>query len=280
MNVCSVTCMLGPCSMPRQKMTSEQDIDSDLVAELLPFFIDDVVKRLGSIEQMVVSFSKNLDVKPDSFELLRNVHSIKGSAASFGFPTIALVSHHLEDYIIATGNFSEAAVDGMLEHVRAIGAIVESRRDPGNEEGRRLLKSLPDFHPTQARLRAQGQKTVLFIGPRNIQLRLMEPEIRAGGFRLVALSSSFQGIESAIRTRPDLILISNIIDILDGVDVARMIHAAEMTHHIPLVVVASKLDAEPVRSRLNRTGEQILVVRKGEDFAADFAYAIVRLGVV
>ena len=67
-------------------MTSEQDIDSDLVAELLPFFIDDVVERLGSVEQMVVSFSKNLDVKPDSFELLRNVHSIKGSAASFGFP--------------------------------------------------------------------------------------------------------------------------------------------------------------------------------------------------
>jgi hypothetical protein len=28
-------------------MTSEQDIDSDLVAELLPFFIDDVVERLG-----------------------------------------------------------------------------------------------------------------------------------------------------------------------------------------------------------------------------------------
>ena len=69
-------------------MTSEQDIDSDLVAELLPFFIDDVVERLGSVEQMVVSFSKNLDIKTDSFELLRNVHSIKGSAASFGFPTI------------------------------------------------------------------------------------------------------------------------------------------------------------------------------------------------
>jgi chemotaxis protein histidine kinase CheA len=260
-------------------MTSEQDIDSDLVAELLPFFIDDIVERLGSIEQMVVSFSKNLDVKPDSFELLRNVHSIKGSAASFGFPTIALISHHLEDYIIATGNFSETAVDGMLEYIHAIGAIVEARRDPGNEEGRRILKSLPDFHPTRNIQRAQGQKTVLFIGPRNIQLRLMEPEIRAGGFRLVVLSSSFQGIESAIRTRPDLILIliSNIIDIMDGVDVARMIHAAEITQHIPLVVVASKLDAEPVRNRLN---EKIHVVRKGEDFAADFAYAIVRLGVV
>jgi hypothetical protein len=53
-----------------------------------------------------------------------------------------------------------------------------------------------------------------------------------------------------------------------------------MTQHIPLVVVASKLDAEPVRNRLNRLNEKILVVRKGEDFAADFAYAIVRLGVV
>ncbi len=157
---------------------------------------------------------------------------------------------------------------------------MEARRDPGNEEGRRILKSLPDFHPTQALLRAQGQKTVLFIGPRNIQLRLMEPEIRAAGFRLVVLSSSFQGVESAIRTRPDMILISNIIDILDGVDVARMIHAAEITQHIPLVVVASKLDAEPVRNRLNRLNEKILVVRKGEEFAADFAYAIVRLGVV
>jgi chemotaxis protein histidine kinase CheA len=243
--------MFDMWSIPRQEMTIEQDIDSDLVAELLPFFIDDVVERLGSVEQMVVSFSKSLGVKPDSFELLRNIHSIKGSAASFGFPTIALISHHLEDYIIATGNFSETAVDGILEHLRAIGAIVEARRDPGNEEGRRILKSLPDFHPSQAILRAQGQKTVLFIGPRNIQLRLMEPEIRAGGFRLVALSSSFQGIESAIRTRPDLILISNIIDILSGVDVARMIHAAEMTQHVPIVIVASKLDAEPVRSRLN-----------------------------
>src|SRR3954451_16554166 len=103
---------------------------------------------------MLVSFSKSSDSKPDSFELLRNVHSIKGSAASFGFPTIALISHHLEDYIIATGNFSETAVDGMLNPPHTMGAIVEPRRDPGNEEGRRILKSLPDFHPTQALLRA------------------------------------------------------------------------------------------------------------------------------
>ena len=41
----------------------------------------------------------------------------------------------------------------------------------------------------------------------------------------------------------------------------------------------SKKLPEPVRNRLNRLNEKILVVRKGEDFAADFAYAIVRLGV-
>ncbi|UEM06431.1 Hpt domain-containing protein [Skermanella rosea] len=261
-------------------MASDHNIDADLVAELLPFFIDDVIERLGTVEEMVVRFSKETTVKPDSFELLRHVHSIKGAAASFGFPTIALIAHHLEDYIIATGNFRESAVEGILEHVQAIGRIVESRRDPGIEEGRRVLKSLPDFHPSPALRRTAAQRTVLFIGPRNIQLRLMEPEIRATGFRLVALSNSFQGIESAIRTRPDLILISNIIDILDGVDVARMIRVCEVTQSIPLIVVASKLDAEPVGARLRRQGGGILVVRKGEDFAADFAKALVALDVV
>jgi CheY-like chemotaxis protein len=191
-----------------------------------------------------------------------------------------MISHHLEDYIIATGNFRETAVDGIIEHLRAIGSIVDARRDPGSEEGRRVLQSLPDFHPSPAQRRSASQRTVLFIGPRNIQLRLMEPEIRATGFRLVALSSSFQGIESAIRTRPDLILISNIIDILDGVDVAHMIRVCEVTQAIPLIVVASKLDAEPVSARLGHQDDRMLVVRKGEDFAADFAKAIVALDVV
>jgi hypothetical protein len=50
-----LACMLIRYSTPGQQMTSEKDIDSDLVAELLPFFIDDVVERLGNVEQMVVS---------------------------------------------------------------------------------------------------------------------------------------------------------------------------------------------------------------------------------
>jgi HPt (histidine-containing phosphotransfer) domain-containing protein/CheY-like chemotaxis protein len=261
-------------------MPTDPNIDADLVAELLPFFIDDVVERLSNLENMVVEYGKSRDTKPDSFELLRNVHSIKGAAASFGFPTIALIAHHLEDYIVAAGAFTETAVNGMLEHMRAIGTIVDLRRDPGTEEGRRILKALPDFLAPHQLPRSATQCTVLFIGPRNIQLRLMEAEIRAGGFRLVALSSSFQGIESAIRARPDFILVSNIIDILDGVDVARMIRACEMTRQIPVAIVASKLDAEPVCARLRRQGDRFMVVRKGEDFASDFAKALVALRVV
>jgi len=49
--------MLGRYFIPRQQMTIEKDIDSDLVAELLPFFIDDVVERLPRLAPVVGWFS-------------------------------------------------------------------------------------------------------------------------------------------------------------------------------------------------------------------------------
>ena len=46
-------------------MASDHTIDADLVAELLPFFIDDVIERLGTVEEMVA-----LGAAPERIQVL------------------------------------------------------------------------------------------------------------------------------------------------------------------------------------------------------------------
>jgi HPt (histidine-containing phosphotransfer) domain-containing protein len=101
------------------------------------------------------------------------------------------------------------------------------------------------------------------------------------GSHAIVRGSSFQGIEIAARTRPDLILVCNVVDILSGIEIARMLRTMQVTRNIPLLFIKSEIADPQARARLLATlPAGVEVVRKGRHLSDDLANALVNTKVI
>jgi len=252
----------------------------DIAAELIPFFIDDVRQKLERLEQIVEKFVVSFERNEDYYELLRIVHSIKGMAGSFNFPTVGIIAHRLEDYLGQTNRFTRQTGNHIYEYSGAILRIVDAGRDPG-DGGHAVVRGLPAAKPIDFVVDGRKPIETLFIGPKNFQFAIVEAELNACGCHVIGVASSFQGIEIAARTRPDLILVCNVVDILSGVEISRMLRTMQVTRNIPLLFVMSEQPDPQARARLFATlPTGVEVVRKGPHLSDDLAHALITVKVI
>ena len=97
-----------------------------------------------------------------------------------------------------------------------------------------------------------------------------EREPRNCGYRVTSAYSFFEALELTVRTRPDLVISSAILDNLSGVDLACSIGAIAPTRGIPFALLTS-FDAG--HDAIRGLPEHAAILRKGESFGEDPANA-------
>jgi HPt (histidine-containing phosphotransfer) domain-containing protein len=257
-----------------------QSID-EVLTDLIPMFLDDIEQK---IPQLFAVVNKLPDVgrKTDDFlEFIRLIHSIKGSAPSFGFPFLGVICHKLEDYIANTVHFSPRSVSDIKFYLNKILEIAEQRIDPGEAAGFAIFKDLPS--PIDFDHLAIDPKSLhaLFIGPRDVQFRILEAELTACGIRTMVSASSFHGLELAVRTRPDFIMVANVVDVLGGMEIVSMLRAVKILQKTPIMFLKTEVGNEPPPSSgRQELPDKVRVVRKGRPFSEDFADALTSLNIL
>jgi HPt (histidine-containing phosphotransfer) domain-containing protein len=257
-------------------------LDADeIIAQLLPMFFEDMREKLETLDVLRRNLSRQSQRGEEFFEFMRLVHSIKGTAPSFGLSTVGLIAHKLEEYMLATNGFSRKAEVDTARYLDRMAEIIESGREPSERTCQDIIKGLPapvDFGQVMP---TRGVIQALFIAPKNIQSRMVEAELRNCGCNVTIAQSSFQGLELAVRLRPDLIMVSNIIDTLGGVEVVQMLKVMGPTRNIPTMFVKSEIK-DPVQRAALRAAipPGVPVVRKGRCFPEDFASALLELRVI
>jgi two-component system, chemotaxis family, sensor kinase CheA len=115
-----------------------------VLARLTTEFIDTCRERMDDVEAKVSTLAahKN-DPSDDLSAVKRTIHSIKGQAGTFGFPTIGRIAEALEAYIDAIGRPKAGNLDAIRDHLDAIRKIVERRENPSPEEEARIVRDLP-----------------------------------------------------------------------------------------------------------------------------------------
>ncbi len=91
---------------PPLRSTLEGDPD---MAELVGLFVGDLPQRINSIEQ-AWSTKRAADIQ-------RLAHQLRGSSASYGFPTIGESAARLEDSILALGSTPTDSLDTLRRSV-------------------------------------------------------------------------------------------------------------------------------------------------------------------
>jgi two-component system cell cycle response regulator DivK len=82
-------------------------------------------------------------------------------------------------------------------------------------------------------------KRILMIEDQEDNRRIMRDLLSANGYELIEAITGEEGLTSAERERPDLILMDIQLPGLDGYEVTRRIKANSALSHIPIIAVTS-----------------------------------------
>jgi two-component system chemotaxis sensor kinase CheA len=91
-------------------------------------FLSETREHLNNMSRLVVTLEKDPSDREGIDSLFRDVHSIKGMAASMGYAHTAELAHHLEDLMDGfrkNGTVPEEAVDRLLEGVDLLEGLLE-----------------------------------------------------------------------------------------------------------------------------------------------------------
>lgn len=241
-------------------------------AQMRGEFMDEAGDILNQLD-IVIGNLRSGQEKPDSGlkKLQRFVLTLKNSATAAGFPLVQLVMHRLEDYLDALKEIPIIALDDIVifsEKTRAL--LDENAAQP---EAADLVRQLPakrsNFEVGDVAL--PDPVEVLMVIKEKTAGLLFERELRACGLRVTILQSSFQAIEMAVRTKPDYIIISGVLDELSGIDLVTAFSAMPTTSAIAVSLLTS-MDANS--PELKKLPAAVSLIRKnhfGDDLATAMA---------
>jgi len=82
-------------------------------------------------------------------------------------------------------------------------------------------------------------KRILVIEDNEENLYLMRFLLKKTGYAVIEAKTGFQGIESAVKEKPDLILMDIQLPDIDGLEATRRIRLSEADDTVPIVAVTS-----------------------------------------
>jgi chemotaxis protein histidine kinase CheA len=201
--------------------------------------------------------------------LYGDAHSLKGSGGTAGFHFLSKVAHALEDYLSACAwQVDRNNLGDVHRFLDAMRDSLEDEHSGDNPDGQAILDSLPKgnlagspaYQPAQPTLRAMVvnlSKTANAIVTRALQ---------AQGASVEVMPTASDALGAAVRSRPEVILLSGIMTELYASDFVGAIRAMGPTSHAYIGVVTSLPESH---SALNRLPKDCRVFRQSGRLYAD-----------
>src|SRR5258707_3436570 len=115
----------------------------------------------------------------------------------------------------------------------------------------------------------------MLVTPTRTIAKLLSQQIIACGFRVNSVQDPIEGLTMAVRTRPDMIITSQAMKGMTGVDLICALKAIAVTQPIPAAILTSQ---ELTTTVFERLPKGVVILRTGEQFADDFGAAIAQFG--
>ena len=247
-------------------------IDS-FTASMRGEFIDETGETLNSLDIITGNLRSGQEKSEASLPKLRGMaNGLKNSAAAAGFPLVQLVMHRLGDYLEALKDTPAQALDDIQQFSDKARQLIAASA-PAIDSAE-LVRQLPakrySFDVKDVAL--PNPVEVLMVIKEKTAGMLFERELRACGLRVNMLQNSFEAIEMAVRTKPDYIIISGVLDELSGIDLCSAFAAMPTTQKIPVSLLTS-MDANS--PELKKLPASISLIRKNH-FGDDLANALAK----
>ncbi len=208
-------------------------------------------------------------------DIKRIVHSIKGSAGSFDFPTISHIAHAFEDYLEFAGDQARIPVNPARRFIQAMDNILLNDQNPGPQEAGQILENLPVPGYSDSAGSKTGTKatqhvniigSAIMVMPKSVQRKIIGRELAGFGLRVINVETGLQAIDLALGMRPRLIVTTMELDHMNGLELANALahfHATEKTR----IAVLTTNDTAAVTDAMIQPMARI--IRKGPTYGRD-----------
>ncbi|MDH5544202.1 MAG: Hpt domain-containing protein [Gammaproteobacteria bacterium] len=91
----------------------------DFTAKLKEHYLEALPGMLDELESSIVDMENSSNPRESYFSIYRQIHSMKGSGGTYGFPIISTVCHQFEDYLSTlekNSSFSRTEINNILAY--------------------------------------------------------------------------------------------------------------------------------------------------------------------
>ena len=228
-------------------MNTPENIYDNLLATLRGEFIDEAEENHNNLDLVLENTRAGKEDSKDALMQVRRIaHSLKGSSGVADFPLVSLVMHRMEDYLDNVSELDEIIIDDLqvfLDKSREFSSLnIDQRSIDSAELSRQLpekrIEGIGGREEAGADIQVDIIEAMMVIKEKTSGL-LFERELRAAGMRVTTVRSSFEAIEMAVRTKPDIVIVSGVLDELTGVDVASALKCMPKTSNISVALLTS-----------------------------------------
>jgi len=254
------------------------DKQQELIQQLALEYRDSASDLLSGVEDILAAGHESGELSTeDRDSIYRVAHSLKGLAASFDHSVTSVVAHRFEDYLSDLKEIGPTHIAGIQKFVDSIGDLVDGTVKESNVNAAEFIRKLPsrpsaDFGDVVAQ-----DIEVFVVMPDDAVSRHVMRELQACGYRVTREGNSFKAIEIASMTRPDLIIVTGVLDALSGVDLVSAFRAMPATGAIPVALITADTKEEAIADGLP---DHVPVIRKGTDFGDDLTDALSEVGIL
>jgi len=240
-------------------------------------FIEEVRDILNGLDVLIGNVRSRTASPVDGLaQIRREMTNVEMRGATLDQPMVNIVAHRMGEYMSELKTLDDKNLDDLLTFIDKIRNILDGKVETSASASAQVVRALParvvgNFNPADVKI---SNVEVLLVIPDRPTARIVERELAACGYRSCTVRSPFQAIEMAVRTRPDLVVVSAVLDDLTGIDLANAFATMPTTKDLPVAVLTSFSWGHP---SLENLPSRVPIIRKGPNFGDDLAEAFSRL---
>ena len=205
-----------------------------------------------------------------------NMRTLRLLSIDVGHSLMQLALERVDHYLSGLHEVKENHLSDMEIFVYVLTDIMEGEIDPNVDQGE-FVRSLPVLRNIDVSELMHLNVEILLVESQKSVARLFERELLNSGYRVHIATRSFAALEWVVRTKPDFIVSSAVLDEMSGIDLALALKAIPSTTAIPFALLTSFRQGD---KSLENLPEHVQLINKGKEFASDMAKALAAVKII
>lgn len=246
-------------------------VTESYAANLDAEFLYEAGDTLAQFEVLVGNLRAKQASPKEAIESLRkDVKKLLVLSSTADQPLFGLLLRRLDAYLADLDDPTGNHIDDVDTFVDVMRGILDGEVGKDVDEAE-FVRSLPVRRPIDIEDVQHLNIEILVVDPKRTITRYVERDLVNCGYRVSMVHRSFEAMELTIRTRPDMVIASAMLDEMTGVDLACALAAIPGTSEIPFALLTT---FEAGHESLDRLPSKAALIRKGDNFGADLALTL------